>query len=42
MVANGGVKIDGVKLLKDKKSINIEDGMIVQVGKRKFVKVKIA
>lgn len=42
MVANGGVKINGVKLLKDKKSINIEDGMIVQVGKRKFVKVKIS
>lgn len=42
MVANGGVKINGVKILKDKKSINIEDGMIVQVGKRKFVKVKIS
>lgn len=40
LILQGGVKIDG-KIEKDwQKTIKIEDGIIIQVGKRKFVKIK--
>jgi len=40
LILQGGVKIDK-KVLKDwKKLIEIKDGMIIQVGKRKFAQIK--
>jgi len=41
MVEQGGVKIDGKKVSDWKKEIKIKDGMVVQVGKRKFVKLRV-
>ncbi|MGI5922000.1 MAG: tyrosine--tRNA ligase [Syntrophomonadaceae bacterium] len=39
MLKQGGVKINGAKYTDE--NIVLEDGMVVQVGKRKFVKVKL-
>lgn len=39
MISNGGVKINGRKLAKELLDIEVENGMIVQVGKRKFKKI---
>ncbi|OAT85956.1 tyrosine--tRNA ligase [Bacillus sp. MKU004] len=41
MVKNGGIRIDGEKVLDTDLVVPITDGMIVQVGKRKFVRVKV-
>jgi len=41
VILQGGAKIDG-KVKKDwKEKIKTEEGMIIQVGKRKFLKIKI-
>jgi tyrosyl-tRNA synthetase len=40
MIKNGGIRIDGEKVLDTDMVVPIKDGMIVQVGKRKFVKVE--
>ncbi|WP_246944857.1 tyrosine--tRNA ligase [Bacillus pinisoli] len=40
MIENGGVKINGNKVVDGKLQVSIEDEMILQVGKRKFVKMK--
>ncbi len=39
MIQNGGVKINGVKILNINHNVLIEKELIIQVGKRKFVKV---
>jgi tyrosyl-tRNA synthetase len=39
MVEQGGVKIDGEKVEKVDDVVKVKDGMVVQVGKRKFIKV---
>ena len=39
MVEQGGVKINGEKTVVD--TLTVEDGMILQVGKRKFAKLKL-
>jgi tyrosyl-tRNA synthetase len=39
MIKNGGIRIDGEKVLDTDMVVPVTDGMIVQVGKRKFVKV---
>lgn len=39
MFEQGGVKINGEKAVAD--TITVEDGMILQVGKRKFAKLKL-
>ncbi|MGM7702350.1 tyrosine--tRNA ligase [Pseudalkalibacillus sp. Hm43] len=39
MIQNGGVKINQEKVDDVQAQVAVEDGMIVQVGKRKFVKV---
>ncbi|ARK32767.1 tyrosine--tRNA ligase [Halalkalibacter krulwichiae] len=39
MVENQGVKINGVKVEKVTMTVSITEGIIVQVGKRKFVKI---
>jgi len=36
----GGVKVDGEKILDANTEINPKPGMILQVGKRKFIKIK--
>jgi tyrosyl-tRNA synthetase len=40
MIENRGVKINGNKVEDTKLQISITDGLIIQVGKRKFVKIK--
>ncbi|OIU72823.1 tyrosine--tRNA ligase [Rossellomorea aquimaris] len=41
MIKNGGIRIDGEKVPDTEMMVKVTDGMIVQVGKRKFVKVKV-
>jgi len=41
LIEQGGVKIDDVKIKDWKEKITIKDNIIVQVGKRKFVKIKL-
>jgi len=41
LVEQGGVEIEGEKITDPFKTIQIKDGMIVQVGKRRFVKIKV-
>lgn len=41
MVKNGGIKINQDKVLDQKTEIQLTDGMIVQVGKRKIKKIRI-
>ncbi|MHC4517616.1 MAG: tyrosine--tRNA ligase [Planctomycetota bacterium] len=41
MVAQGGVSIDGQKASDPNASVTPADGMIVQVGKRRFAKVRV-
>ncbi|MBB6448137.1 tyrosyl-tRNA synthetase [Geomicrobium halophilum] len=41
MIKNGGVKINEEKVSDIKTEVTIEDGMIVQVGKRKFTKLSV-
>jgi tyrosyl-tRNA synthetase len=40
MIENRGVKINGNKVEDTKLQVSITDGLIIQVGKRKFVKIK--
>jgi len=40
LVEQGGVKIDDLKMTDVKEVLGIHDGMVVQVGKRKFIKIK--
>lgn len=39
MIEQGGVSIDGMRIDSDKAVVTIRDGVIVKVGKRKFLKV---
>ncbi|MGA4719888.1 tyrosine--tRNA ligase [Fictibacillus nanhaiensis] len=41
MIANRGVKINGEKVEDTNQLVSVEDGLVVQVGKRKFVRIKI-
>ncbi|TMW71061.1 tyrosine--tRNA ligase [Alteribacter natronophilus] len=41
MVANRGVKIDGETVEDPKTQVKIADGMVVQVGKRKFARLNL-
>lgn len=41
MIQNGGVRIDGVKIEDINVLVTIKNGMVIQVGKRKFVKIKL-
>jgi tyrosyl-tRNA synthetase len=41
MVQQGGVKINEEKIEDVQEQISVENGMVVQVGKRKFAKVKV-
>jgi tyrosyl-tRNA synthetase len=40
MIENRGVKINGTKVENTSLQVNITDGLIIQVGKRKFMKIK--
>ncbi len=42
LISQGGVKVDGVTIANPLAVITASDGMLLQVGKRKFVKVRIA
>ncbi|MED2944901.1 tyrosine--tRNA ligase [Bacillus swezeyi] len=41
MIQNGGVKINGKKAESIHENMTVQDGMIIQIGKRKFVKLKM-
>ncbi|MDD5731571.1 MAG: tyrosine--tRNA ligase [Patescibacteria group bacterium] len=41
LVEQGAVRIDDLRIEDSKEVLGIHDGMIVQVGKRKFVKIKV-
>lgn len=41
MVQGGGVKIDNEKITDIQYRVNIRDEMIIQVGRRKFVRIKM-
>jgi tyrosyl-tRNA synthetase len=41
MIKNGGIRIDGEKVMDTEMVVSVTNGMIVQVGKRKFVKVDV-
>jgi tyrosyl-tRNA synthetase len=41
MIKQGGVEIDGRKITDPNEQITPTDGMVIQVGKRKFTKLKI-
>ncbi|WP_226659311.1 tyrosine--tRNA ligase [Pseudalkalibacillus hwajinpoensis] len=40
MVKNGGIKLNEVKVTDVNEDVKIEDGLVIQVGKRKFKKIK--
>jgi tyrosyl-tRNA synthetase len=40
LIEQGGVKINGEKVLNAKAEINLKEEVLIQVGKRKFLKVK--
>ncbi|OGZ62962.1 MAG: tyrosine--tRNA ligase [Candidatus Staskawiczbacteria bacterium RIFCSPHIGHO2_02_FULL_34_10] len=41
LVEGGGVQIDKEKIEDWKKGVELKDGMVMQVGKRRFIKIKI-
>jgi tyrosyl-tRNA synthetase len=42
LIKQGGVRIEGEKILDSKHEINLNCSLLFQVGKRKFLKIKIA
>jgi tyrosyl-tRNA synthetase len=40
MIQNGGIKIDSVKIIDVDLQVKIIDGLVIQVGKRKFVRLE--
>ena len=42
LIKQGGVRIEGEKILDSKHKINLNSSLLYQVGKRKFLKIKIA
>ena len=41
MVKNGGIKLNETKVTNVNEEVAVEDGLVVQVGKRKFKKIKL-
>lgn len=41
MIQNGGIRINGEKVNDTQLEVVIADGMIIQVGKRKFKKLRL-
>ncbi len=41
LIKEGAVKINGQKITDENAKISIKDGMVIQVGKRRFLKIKI-
>lgn len=39
MLNNGGIRVDSQKLTTADEAVHLKDGMIIQVGKRKFLKI---
>ena len=42
MIKQGGVSVDGEKISDESLHIIPKDGMIIQVGKRRFVKLQVS
>ena len=41
MMKNGGIKLNEAKVTNVNEEVTVEDGLVVQVGKRKFKKIKL-
>lgn len=41
LIGQGGLKIDGKRFTDDKANIEVTDGMVLQAGKRNFIKLRI-
>jgi tyrosyl-tRNA synthetase len=41
LLRSGAVKVDGVKMTDESGSCQVVDGMLLQVGKRRFCKIKV-
>lgn len=41
LIRSGAVKVDGVKFTEESAACDIKDGMMLQVGKRRFCKVRV-
>ena len=41
VIEGGGVSINSTKITDWRQEVNLEDGMVIQFGKRKFVKIKL-
>ena len=41
LIEQGGVELDGKKIMDNNTDIELKDGMVLKVGKRKFIKLKI-
>jgi tyrosyl-tRNA synthetase len=41
MVKNGGIKLNEIKVTNVNEDVTLKDGLVVQVGKRKFKKIKL-
>lgn len=40
LVKSGAVKVDGVKIAEESASCDVKDGMLIQVGKRRFCRIR--
>ncbi len=40
MTQNGGIRINGEKVKDIHDAVHVTDGLIIQVGKRKFIKLQ--
>lgn len=41
MIAGGGIRLNGEKVSDAKLLVKITDGLVLQAGKRKFVKLRL-
>ncbi|MGB9867318.1 MAG: tyrosine--tRNA ligase [Bacillota bacterium] len=42
LIAQGGVRLDGLKVCDDKAMVEVREGMLVKVGKRKFARLTVS
>ena len=41
LIRSGAVKVNGVKIVEESAACDLSDGMLIQVGKRRFCKVRV-
>lgn len=42
LIAQGGVRLDGLKVCDEKAMVEVREGMLIKVGKRRFVRVTVS